>query len=823
MALRGKEQLLRTKEALALKTQELSDYATMLRATLESATDAILITDERGLVVGANQRYFHLWQLPTDLAALRGRPEPEEILSKWCKDPLQFRERLAQIAASSASETIDVIELADERIVERTSRLQTIGDRKVGRVWTFRDITRQKNAGDSVDRLAEYHRLALDSAQLGWWHYDVANGRVTWDERFKSIFGVTSEKSDYDSVMSHVHPSDRQRVDAAVRGSLRADSPSYSIEYRVIHNDGSVRWVLANGKACFEEDGKGGECRAATVVGTVADITERKRLEGALAAEKEVLSRIASGEPFATVLDTLVRGVETQSDDEMICSVLLLDEAGERLRHGAAPSLPEAYNRIIDGAAIGPRVGSCGSAAYKRQPVFATDISTDPHWADHRELAGTYNLGACCSTPIFASDGTLLGTMAMYYRRPQRPSAHDQDLIRLATKLAGIVIERARTEEKLRAAKSAAEEANKAKDNFIAVVSHELRTPLTPALAEADYLVAHEGLPPAIRDGLIMIRRNVQLEARLIDDLLDLTRMSRGKIELHLETVDAHALLANALAIVHESVLAKRIELSTELAAEAHCLSADPVRIQQVFWNLTTNAVKFTPEGGRISIRTFNDDEGRFVFEVTDSGIGIEPEQQARIFQPFEQGERAITRSFGGLGLGLTIAKTLADLHRGTITVHSAGRNQGTTFKITLDVVKDAPPATGRPLPKDRSPQCSLRLLLVEDHLDTLRTLSELLRRRGHEVTTADRISIALQLLDTQRFDVIVTDVGLPDGDGRDLVRGAKERQPLKAIALSGFGMEDDRRFSMEAGCDFHLTKPVNFQQLESTLQQICL
>src|SRR4029450_6377940 len=188
------------------------------------------------------------------------------------------------------------------------------------------------------------------------------------------------------------------------------------------------------------------------------DITRRKRAQDALTNEKRVLEKIASGAPLATVLDVLARGVEAQSCDGMMCTVLVFDEAAQRLRHGAAPSMPAQYNRIVDGVRIGPCVGSCGSAAYKREPVFATDIATDPHWADYSELAAKFGLGACCSTPVFSSEGALLGTVAMYYRNPHQPSEHDRELIRMATHLAGIVIERARAVEQLPVAKLAAEQ-----------------------------------------------------------------------------------------------------------------------------------------------------------------------------------------------------------------------------------------------------------------------------------------------------------------------------------------------------------------------------
>jgi PAS domain S-box-containing protein len=384
------------------------------------------------------------------------------------------------------------------------------------------------------------------------------------------------------------------------------------------------------------------------------------------------------------------------------------------------------------------------------------------------------------------------------------------------------VTEHKRAEEKLRAAKIAAEEGSKAKDDFLAVLSHELRTPLTPALAAASYLAEHEELPPQLREEVNAIRRNVQLEARLIDDLLDLTRIARGKIELQLDAVDAHKLLRNTLEIVHEDIVFKELEVLTDFRAHDSYIRADSVRIQQVFWNLLNNAVKFTAKGGRVTIRSWNDEQHQRVgVEITDTGIGIEPDQQARIFNAFEQGERSITRQFGGLGLGLAISKTLVDLHAGTISVHSEGKNRGASFRVVLEALKTPEVTPKQSISGNGSLPVSLHVLIVDDHAETLRVLSALLRKRGHTVSTADSSQGALTVLDDGPFDVLISDIGLPDGNGYDLIREAKKRQPLKGVALSGFGMEEDMRVGKEAGFDFHLTKPVEFQKLEAVLREI--
>ena len=240
------------------------------------------------------------------------------------------------------------------------------------------------------------------------------------------------------------------------------------------------------------------------------------------------------------------------------------------------------------------------------------------------------------------------------------------------------------------AEKIAAEKASKAKDDFLAALSHELRTPLTPALAAANYLASNASKVPAeFAEDLEIIKRNVRLQARLIDDLLDLTRITRGKLQLHLEPVDANAVVRDAIEIANSAILSKKLRVSTELDAEKHHIRGDSIRLQQIFWNLINNAVKFTPSGGQIAVRTYNDNAGHFRFEITDNGIGIERERLASIFTPFEQADPSVSRQFGGLGLGLAISKHLIDLHHGRIEAESRGRSFGTTFKITLDTLPE--------------------------------------------------------------------------------------------------------------------------------------
>lgn len=371
---------------------------------------------------------------------------------------------------------------------------------------------------------------------------------------------------------------------------------------------------------------------------------------------------------------------------------------------------------------------------------------------------------------------------------------------------------------KLEASEEAARAANSTKDRFLAVLSHELRSPLTPVLAVVSYLSKQGAkLPRELQSEIEMIQRNVELEVRLIGDLLDVTRISSGKLDLALEVTDAHVALRHAFDICAQDIRAKKLAVEWHLDAPKHRVLADPVRLQQVFWNILTNAVKFTPIAGSIFIRSRNEAEGDFVLEIQDTGIGIEPEAVHRIFEAFEQGQRSTAREFGGLGLGLSISKSLVDSHGGRLEAFSAGKNKGATFNLTMKSVASA--QTSLALPADRRTKTSnLRILVVDDHEDTRRVLGKLLRTKGHEVFTADNVSSGLQILGRETVDVLLSDIGLPDGSGYRLMEQAKSVQPLVGIALSGFGTREDITQATDSGFAHHLTKPIDFNQLEAVL-----
>jgi len=428
-------------------------------------------------------------------------------------------------------------------------------------------------------------------------------------------------------------------------------------------------------------------------------------------------------------------------------------------------------------------------------------------------------------TPIRSAEGQrLLASIVDVTERKRAEEALRTANAQLEAK--NVALEQ-QAEERLRriraeAAQAEAEAANEAKDRFLAMLSHELRTPLSPVLHTATLLNEMKDCSPEMRQMLQVIRRNVQLEARLIDDLLDLARIRNGKLQLQLEPTDAHDLLRRALAICQPDIEARGLKVETRFNAQKSTLEADPARLQQIFWNLISNSVKFTPEGGAITLRTEDDLPGQsLIVDVSDTGVGIEPQKIERIFDAFEQ---VTQEGRSGLGLGLAICRALAGFHGGRITAHSGGLGRGATFSVTLPASEVSLPAVQPRSAMARTLTVPLRLLVVEDHRDTAAALVRLLVRRGYEVRSAETVASALEMARDFDFDVLITDIGLPDGTGHELFEKLKAKangRTLRGLALSGFGMDEDIARSRAAGFTEHLTKPVDFARLQRHLIQI--
>src|SRR5207302_6154932 len=390
-----------------------------------------------------------------------------------------------------------------------------------------------------------------------------------------------------------------------------------------------------------------------------------------------------------------------------------------------------------------------------------------------------------------------------------------------AMALSAGMAERRRAEEALQQQNAAVETANRTKDHFLAMLSHELRTPLTPVISALEALETEPAQTREVKSALAMIRRNVELETQLIDDLLDFTRIAKDKLQLRFAPVDAHVAISDVVEMCRAEAESRKLQVHLNLCANTHYVAADAAKFQQIIWNLLKNATKFTPENGEIAISSSNPSPEVLTITVRDTGIGMESEIMQRIFDPFEQGNRSFERRFGGLGLGLAISKSLAQAHSGTLTAQSDGRDRGSTFILSMQTLSPAEVATVPRKISSEASQQGLKILLVDDHQDTCAALEKLLVRRGYLVAATHNVRSALEAAARNKFDLLISDIALPDGSGIDLMTQLQAISKMPGIAISGFGNNRDIEKSLEAGFCEHLTKPVNLEQLEVAMKRV--
>jgi two-component system CheB/CheR fusion protein len=606
------------------------------------------------------------------------------------------------------------------------------------------------------------------------------------NRRFAEIVGTALEDIVGNPLSRYVREADRTELDSVLSEGLDLSGKR---EMTLVRGEETVPVYLSTSPLRLEE--------VEAICLVVTDLTEQKRNEQIVAAEKLARSIFEHATEAIVVCDPEERVVRASLAARRLC---VCNPVGEKF-YTAFPLTGD-----------GPE----GSVGIPFGEVFAGRVVQGIE-AELALASGDLCRFQVSAGPLFAADDQLLGCVLTLTDITARRQAE-------------LEVDRARQE---------AEAASQAKDHFLATLSHELRTPLTPVLAVVSALQDDSRLPADVRAHLRMVRRNVELEARLIDDMLDLTRVARGKLELHREVADLKQVLDHALQTASGDVLEKKLRLVLDLGTEDHSIWADTPRLIQVFWNLFSNAVKFTPPGGTIAVRSHCEETPAgldLVVDVADNGIGIEPDVLLDIFDAFKQGEQTITRRFGGLGLGLAISKAIVELHGGSLAATSDGKGQGSVFSVRLPVgdlrtraPRLAAVAGGNghhgktaAVPEDPGADARLRILLVEDHADTAEAMAELLRDLGHEVTVAGSVASGLDAAERQggRFDLVLSDLGLPDGSGLELMAKLHGRYGVRGIALSGYGMEEDVRKSLEAGFDRHLTKPINLQALQTAIQE---
>jgi two-component system CheB/CheR fusion protein len=675
---------------------------------------------------------------------------------------------------------------------------------------------------------------------------DTAGRIESWNPAAEQLFGYTAAEVLGRPVTLLTPPDLLHEPVEFLRRVLAGESP-VPFETVRLHKDGR-RIDVSLSLALL----RGPEGEAIGVSGILRDIGPRKRIESVLrlladagrvlaeshdlpATFQNAAQLAVSGFADLSVIDLLADGGEGRIER-------IATAHADPAKAGLARDLRLHVPRLADTTPMMEVLRSGKPMVWPEisPPIYEASLRSPEHARVLAELAPCSFL----AVPLIAK-GRILGVWAFLYCESGR--RYRQEDLPVAEELARRAAEAADNVRLYREA----QQANAAKDQFLAALSHELRTPLTPVLAFVSDLTEDARLPADVRAKLVTVRRNVELEARLIDDLLDLTRITHGKLEIKPEITDLCAVVEHALDVCcGQEVAAGRLKILRELAAIPHHVWGDASRLTQVFWNLFKNAVKFMPEGGEVRVRSTVEGSAagetgprRLRIEIADTGIGIDPAELPRIFNGFEQGPRQITRKFGGLGLGLAISRAIVDLHGGSLKAASAGLGQGATFTLELPLAEIAEIAEAEeteeiPQARPASPQepqsmpailtkpgRADHILLVEDHADTAAAFAELLRASGYEVTVAgsvrEGLAAAAEGVARGGLDLVISDLGLPDGHGYELMREIVDRHGVPGIALSGYGMEEDVRQSREAGFSRHLTKPVNLQALRETIRQV--
>jgi PAS domain S-box-containing protein len=569
-------------------------------------------------------------------------------------------------------------------------------------------------------------------------------------------------------------------------------------------------------------DGAGNVVGASTVA---RDITERKQCEERLreseqrlAAELEGMIRlhelstrlVQTGDAAELLLEIVDAAIAVTAAD--LGNIQLFDRGSGTLKivanRGFEASFLEFFNSVHEGQA------ACGTAMSSGKRVIIEDVAASPVFAGTPALEVMLVAGARAvqSTPLTSRSGRLVGMLSTHYRTPRRPAERDLRLLDLLARQAADCIERMQAEEDL------CVQAQR-KDEFLAMLAHELRNPLS-AISMA-VKVARQSRESELLDWSIdVVERQVKQLAHLIDDLLDVSRIIRGKIQLRQELIDIVPILNSALSTIRPLIEERKHKLFVSFGLGTLRVKADPVRIEQVALNLLTNAAKYTESGGQIWL-TAEQRGTDVVIQVRDTGIGIPPERLSEMFEPFVQGDRSLARSEGGLGIGLTLVKSLVEMHQGSISAMSEGPGTGTEFTVRLPGVLSSHVQGSDSVATSAEVTRSSRILVVDDNADCADGLARLLKLLGHDVSTANDGPEAIVVAETVRPEVVLLDIGLPGMDGYEVARQLRKSQTCKEAliaAVSGYGNEEDRRRSRDAGFDFHFVKPVDHDALLAVL-----
>ena len=705
-----------------------------------------------------------------------------------------------------------------------TAPVRDADGKQIGTLLIGDDITARRDTEAALRttraKLADIERVAA----IGTWSWDLANDEITWSDESYRILGYAPGHAEMRSFRGRIHPDDVDKIWRAMRQSVDDHQP-FRISWRALHQDGTIHHEQTH--AYVELDAVG---RPQRIVGTIQDVTERTLARQALADELAAMTRlhelstklVASDDPRSLLQDICDAAIAVTAADKG--AIRLIDRETGLLIRAASRGFVHAL--LDDTQPVEP--------ALLRGRVVIEDFSA---FADARyvELATRHGIMSGQCTPLISRSGQLVGALMTYYQSKWRPDDRDLRVLDLLGRQAADWIERHQAQverENLlareREAREHAEHAAKVKDDFLATLSHELRTPLTAIVAWTDLIKLDPTDVEQLMYGIELIRRNALAQAQLVGDLLDLSRIVTGKMRLEVRKVDVVEVMHDALAAVRPACDAKLIQLRHAIESGLEPLQADPGRLRQILWNLMSNAVKFTPEGGVIDVAIARADS-HLELRVSDTGVGISAPFLPHLFERFRQADASASRTHGGLGIGLALVKELTEAHGGQVRAYSDGEGKGATFVVRLPIV--LPASTSR-RPRTDPPRTAgeraleqlggIRVLLVEDDEDALDVITRILHTRGALVTGAASAAEALRLLGEQSFDVLLSDIGLPRCDGYELIAEIRRRQIFTpAAALTAFAQEEDRERALAAGFHAYVAKPVEIAELVATVASL--
>ncbi len=545
-----------------------------------------------------------------------------------------------------------------------------------------------------------------------------------------------------------------------------------------------------------------------------------RRNEAWLHSQKEAFLASINGAPLEDSLGLLVKSATNYLGDDVRASFFLLNSKGDAINH--ITGMGDEYSRAVGDFPVGPDSIGCGLAAYLGKPSIYANVDADPDWIRHLWLARQFDFRAIWSFPVSVTGGKVVGTFCIYYRQPREVTPRDMDVASTFTNAAAVImvhhqamLDRIHTEKVLR-------EADHRKDEFLALLAHELRNPLA-AIRNAGQILLHaNGDVQTLNIAAEILNRQVNHMVRQVDDLLDVNRISQGKIELKKEKTELNQILKHA--VEANRSLFDSLDQEFVLTVPAHSIHiyCDPVRLSQVVSNLLNNASKFTQKNGKVWLSA-DELEHEIIIRVRDNGIGINELDLHKIFEMFVQLDKSLERTHNGLGLGLALVKSLVEKHGGTVEARSAGIGYGSEFTVRLPMLETKIPEMSSTQNTLTENAASLKILVADDNRDSATSLATLLGLLGHEIEVVYDGLAAVNKAEEFSPDLILLDIGMPVLNGYEAARKIREslKKGFKLVALTGMSQEKDRLLSMEAGFDTHLIKPIDLATLTELLTKI--